>query len=206
MRGRTDRAQAAVEALGEGRRNGGSASIAEFVSKLSKPRVAWVMLPSGQITETAIADIASHMEPGDIIIDGGNTKYTDDVRRAKELLGKGIHYLDAGTSGGIWGIERGYCLMIGGPPDVFKHLEPIFATLAPGKGDIPETPHREGHNPTSEQGYLLCGPAGAGHFVKMVHNGIEYGLMQAYAEGFDILRGAAAAERAPELAVHSSHR
>jgi 6-phosphogluconate dehydrogenase len=193
-----DRAAAAVEGLVK---DGavGSASIDEFVSKLTKPRAAWVMLPAGEITETAITAIAARMEPGDIIIDGGNTKYTDDVRRAKDLLHKGVHYVDVGTSGGIWGLDRGYCLMIGGPPDVFKQLEPMFATLAPGKGDIPPTPHREGHNPTSEQGYLLCGPAGAGHFVKMVHNGIEYGLMQAYAEGFDIMRGAAAAERSPEL-------
>ena len=192
-----DRAPATVDALvKEGAT--GSASLDEFVSKLTKPRAAWVMLPAGPITETAIGELAARMEPGDVIIDGGNTKYTDDVRRAKDLLHKSINYVDVGTSGGIWGLERGYCLMIGGPPDVFKQLEPIFATLAPGKGDIPVTPNREGHNPSSEQGYLLCGPAGAGHFVKMVHNGIEYGLMQAYAEGFDIMRGAAAAEREPE--------
>jgi len=193
-----DRAQAAVDALVK---DGavGAASLDEFIGKLTKPRAAWVMLPAGAITETTIAEIAAKMEPGDIIIDGGNTKYTDDVRRSQELLPKGIHYVDVGTSGGIWGLERGYCLMIGAPEPVFKQLEPLFATLAPGKGDIPVTPHREGHNPTSELGYLLCGPAGAGHFVKMIHNGIEYGLMQAYAEGFDILRGASSAERAPEL-------
>ena len=192
-----DRAPAAVDTLvKEGAT--GSASLDEFVSKLTKPRAAWVMLPAGPITETCIADIAARMEPGDIIIDGGNTKYTDDVRRSKELLTKGIHYVDVGTSGGIWGLERGYCLMIGAPPEIFKQIEPLLATLAPGKGDIPVTPHREGHNPTSELGYLLCGPAGTGHYVKMVHNGIEYGLMQAYAEGFDIMRGAAAAERDPD--------
>jgi 6-phosphogluconate dehydrogenase len=193
-----DHASAAVDALVKDGAEG-SSSIDEFVSKLTKPRAAWIMLPAGDITETAITAIAARMEAGDTIIDGGNTKYTDDVRRSKDLLHKGVHYVDVGTSGGIWGLERGYCLMIGGPTDVFKQLEPIFSTLAPGKGDIPPTPHREGHNPTSEQGYLLCGPAGAGHFVKMVHNGIEYGLMQAYAEGFDIMRGAAAAERAADL-------
>ena len=192
-----DRAPAAVDALvKEGAT--GAASLDEFVGKLTKPRAAWIMLPAGQITETAIAEVASRMEPGDIIIDGGNTKYTDDVRRSQELVAKGIHYVDVGTSGGIWGLERGYCLMIGAPPEIFKQLEPLFVTLAPGKGDIPETPNREGHNPTAEQGYLLCGPAGTGHFVKMVHNGIEYGLMQAYAEGFDIMRGAVSTERAPE--------
>jgi 6-phosphogluconate dehydrogenase len=177
----------------------GSSSLDEFVSKLSKPAAAWVMLPAGAITETAIAELAKRMVPGDMIIDGGNTKYTDDVRRSTELAKTGIRYLDVGTSGGIWGLERGYCLMIGGPPAEFKQLEPIFAALAPGIGEIPLTPNREGHNPTAEKGYLLCGPAGAGHFVKMVHNGIEYGLMQAYAEGFDIMRGAASAERAKEL-------
>ena len=192
-----DRAPAAVDALvNEGAT--GAASLDEFVGKLTKPRAAWIMLPAGQITETAIAEVASRMEPGDIIIDGGNTKYTDDVRRSQELVAKGIHYVDVGTSGGIWGLERGYCLMIGAPPEIFKQLEPLFVTLAPGKGDIPDTPNRENHNPTAEQGYLLCGPAGTGHFVKMVHNGIEYGLMQAYAEGFDIMRGATSTERAPE--------
>ena len=192
-----DRAPAAVDALvKEGAT--GAASLDEFVGRLTKPRAAWIMLPAGQITETAIAEVASRMEPGDILIDGGNTKYTDDVRRSQELVAKGIHYVDVGTSGGIWGLERGYCLMIGAPPEIFKQLEPLFVTLAPGKGDIPETPNREGHNPTAEQGYLLCGPAGTGHFVKMVHNGIEYGLMQAYAEGFDIMRGATSTERVPE--------
>ena len=193
-----DHSTAAVDALVKDGATG-AASLDEFVAKLAHPRAAWIMLPAGQITETAITEIASRMEPGDTIIDGGNTKYTDDVRRSKELLPKGIHYVDVGTSGGIWGLERGYCLMIGAPSETFKQLEPIFATLAPGKGDIPVTPNRDkDHNPTSELGYLLCGPAGAGHFVKMVHNGIEYGLMQAYAEGFDIMRGAAAAERDPE--------
>jgi 6-phosphogluconate dehydrogenase len=193
-----DRSAAAVEGLvKEGAT--GAASLEEFVSKLTEPRTAWVMLPAGEITETAIANIAALMKPGDVIIDGGNTKYTDDVRRSQELEKKGIHYMDAGTSGGIWGLERGYCLMIGGPTEVFKRIESIFSTLAPGKGNIDPTPNREGHNPNSEEGYLLCGPAGAGHFVKMVHNGIEYGIMQAYAEGFAIMRGAASAERAKEL-------
>ena len=193
-----DRTATAVDALVKEGAVGAS-SLDEFVSKLVKPAAAWVMLPAGAITEATIGELAKRMVPGDRIIDGGNTKYTDDVRRSTELAKTGILYLDVGTSGGIWGLERGYCLMIGGPTDEFKQLEPIFATLAPGIGDIPLTPNREGHNQNAEQGYLLCGPAGAGHFVKMVHNGIEYGLMQAYAEGFDIMRGAAAAERGPEL-------
>src|SRR5579884_3095779 len=165
----------------------GSSSLADFVGKLTKPRVAWVMVPAGPPTENTIAELAKHMQSGDIIIDGGNTHFKDDVRRARELKPKGIHYVDVGTSGGVWGIERGYCMMIGGPKDVVQHLDPIFKTLAPGRGDIPRTPGRDKLGGTSEEGYLHCGPAGAGHFVKMVHNGIEYGIMQAYAEGFELM-------------------
>jgi 6-phosphogluconate dehydrogenase len=168
----------------------GSSSLADFVAKLTKPRAAWVMVPAGAPTESTIAELAKHMEAGDIIIDGGNTHFKDDVRRARELKSKGIHYVDVGTSGGVWGIERGYCMMIGGPDDVVKRLDPIFKTLAPGRGDIPRTPGRNKMPGTAEEGYLHCGPAGSGHFVKMVHNGIEYGIMQAYAEGFDIFKNA----------------
>ncbi len=168
----------------------GSSSLADFVGKLTKPRAAWVMVPAGAPTENTIAELAKHMESGDTIIDGGNTHFKDDVRRARELKLKGIHYVDVGTSGGVWGIERGYCMMIGGPDDVVKRLDPIFKALAPGRGDIPRTPGRDKMPGTAEEGYLHCGPAGAGHFVKMVHNGIEYGIMQAYAEGFDIFKNA----------------
>jgi len=172
----------------------GSSSLADFVHKLSKPRAAWVMVPAGAPTENTIAELAKHMESGDILIDGGNTHFKDDVRRAHELRSKGIHYVDVGTSGGVWGIERGYCMMIGGPKDVVQHLDPIFKTLAPGRGDISRTPGRDKMPGTAEEGYLYCGPAGAGHFVKMVHNGIEYGIMQAYAEGFDIFKNASSKE------------
>ena len=175
----------------------GSASLAEFTKKLAKPRAVWLMVPAG-VVDKSIADLVSHLEPGDILIDGGNSYYIDDIRRARELKPKGLHYVDVGTSGGVWGLERGYCMMIGGEADTVGHLDPIFATLAPGRGNIPRTPGREGTSGTSEQGYLHCGPSGAGHFVKMVHNGIEYGLMQAYAEGFDIFRNAASQELAPE--------
>jgi 6-phosphogluconate dehydrogenase len=168
----------------------GASSLADFVGKLTKPRAAWVMVPAGAPTENTIAELAKHMEPGDTIIDGGNTHFKDDVRRARELRSKGIHYVDVGTSGGVWGIERGYCMMIGGPKDVVQRLDPIFKTLAPGRGDIPRTPGRDKMPGTAEEGYLHCGPAGAGHFVKMVHNGIEYGIMQAYAEGFDLFKNA----------------
>ena len=156
------------------------------------PRAVWVMLPSGSITEATITTLGGLLGAGDILIDGGNTFYKDDIRRAKALAAKGIHYLDCGTSGGVWGLARGYCLMIGGAKDAFDHLDPIFAALAPGLGEIPRTPGREARDPRAERGYIHAGPAGAGHFVKMVHNGIEYGLMQAYAEGFDILKGRAA--------------
>jgi 6-phosphogluconate dehydrogenase len=167
----------------------GTASLAEFAKKLTKPRAVWLMVPVG-IVEKTIEDLLPHLERGDILIDGGNTHYIDDIRRAKELAPKGIHYADVGTSGGVWGLERGYCMMIGGEADVVKRLDPIFSTLAPGRGDIPRTPGREGTGGTSEQGYLHCGPSGAGHFVKMVHNGIEYGVMGAYAEGMAVLRAA----------------
>jgi 6-phosphogluconate dehydrogenase len=168
----------------------GASSMEEFVSKLSKPRAAWVMVPAGAATETTVMKLAGSMEPGDTIIDGGNSYFKDDIRRAKILKEQGLHYLDVGTSGGVWGIERGYCMMIGGSKESATRLDPIFKTLAPGLGDTPPTPGREGKKSTAENGYLYCGPSGAGHFVKMIHNGIEYGLMQAYAEGFDIMRNA----------------
>ena len=167
----------------------GSSSLAEFVTKLTKPRAVWLMVPAAVVDKT-IADLLPHLEPEDILIDGGNSYYIDDIRRAKELAPQGIHYIDVGTSGGVWGLERGYCMMIGGEPKIVEHLDPIFATLAPGAGDIPRTPGREKAAGTAEQGYLHCGPNGAGHFVKMVHNGIEYGLMAAYAEGLGVLRAA----------------
>jgi len=167
----------------------GSASLQEFAKNLQKPRAVWLMVPAAVVDKT-IAGLLPHLESGDILIDGGNSYYVDDIRRAKELAPKGIHYVDVGTSGGVWGLERGYCMMIGGENDIVKHLDPIFATLAPGIGDIARTPGRDKTSGTSEQGYLHCGPNGAGHFVKMVHNGIEYGIMAAYAEGLGILRSA----------------
>src|SRR5215218_1839141 len=168
----------------------GAASLADVVKKLAKPRTVWVMLPAGKITEETIDELAGSLERDDVIIDGGNTFWQDDIRRAKALRAKGIHYLDVGTSGGVWGLERGYCMMIGGDKAVVDQLDPLFAALCPGIGDIPRTPHREGRDKRVEQGYIHAGPVGAGHFVKMIHNGIEYGLMQAYAEGFDILKNA----------------
>lgn len=168
----------------------GSATLEEFISKLERPRTAWVMLPAGRITETTIETIAGVMQEGDVIIDGGNTFWQDDVRRGKALKARGIHYVDVGTSGGVWGLDRGYCMMIGGEKQVVDRLDPLFAALAPGAGDIPRTEGREDRDPRIEQGYIHAGPVGAGHFVKMIHNGIEYGLMQAYAEGFDILKNA----------------
>jgi 6-phosphogluconate dehydrogenase len=172
----------------------GSGSVEELVQKLAKPRAIWSMLPAGDITENMIARLADLLEPGDIVIDGGNTFYKDDIRRAKALATKGIRYVDVGTSGGVWGLERGYCMMIGGDKDAVEHLDPIFQALAPGRGSIEATPGRAHLDPRAEQGYIHAGPVGAGHFVKMVHNGIEYGLMQAYAEGFDILRHKNSAE------------
>lgn len=163
-------------------------SLADMVSKLSSPRIVWVMLPAGAITEATITELGTLLQPGDILIDGGNTMYKDDIRRAAELKTKGIIYVDVGTSGGVWGLERGYCMMIGGEKSAVDHLDPILKALAPGIGDIPRTPGRERHNPTAEEGYLHCGPAGSGHFVKMIHNGIEYGMMQAFAEGFNIMK------------------
>ncbi len=167
----------------------GSASLSELVKKLAKPRAIWLMVPAA-VVDSTIADLLPHLEAGDILIDGGNSYYIDDIRRAKELAPKNLHYVDVGTSGGVWGLDRGYCMMIGGEDEVVKRLDPIFAALAPGMGDIPRTVGRESLGGTSEQGYLHCGANGAGHFVKMVHNGIEYGVMAAYAEGLGILRSA----------------
>ncbi len=177
----------------------GATSLDDFVGKLNKPRVAWVMVPAGDPTEKTVQSLADHLESGDIIIDGGNSHYKDDVRRAKRLQQKGLHYVDVGTSGGIWGLERGYCMMIGGPKKVIDYLDPIFKTLAPGRGNIERTPGRTGNTSSAEEGYIHCGPVGSGHFVKMIHNGIEYGLMQAYAEGFDILHNANSRELAEDL-------
>ncbi len=184
-----DRNAESVERLaGEGAT--GAKTLDEIAGKLKKPRAVWVMVPAGEATEQTVLALAERMEPGDIIIDGGNSYFKDDVRRAAMLKARGIHYVDVGTSGGIWGVERGYCLMIGGEAEAVKALDPIFKTLAPGRGEIPRTPGRVRTDGTAEDGYLYCGPSGAGHFVKMIHNGIEYGLMQAYAEGFDIFRNA----------------
>ena len=172
----------------------GSSSLDDLVAKLKPPRAVWIMVPAGGPTEATVQKLAQLLQSGDAIIDGGNSYFKDDVRRAGELKGKGIHYIDVGTSGGVWGLERGYCMMIGGPKEAVTRLDPIFKTLAPGQGDIPRTPGRDQMGGTAEQGYIHCGPSGAGHFVKMVHNGIEYGIMQAYAEGFDIFKNATSKE------------
>jgi 6-phosphogluconate dehydrogenase len=183
-----DRSADAVNQLAKEKATG-SSSLADFVQKLAQPRAIWLMVPAA-VVDKSVADLLPLLAKDDILIDGGNSYYVDDIRRAKELAAKGIHYVDVGTSGGVWGLERGYCMMIGGEKEVVQHLDPIFATLGPGIGDIARTPGREKLGGTAEQGYLHCGPNGAGHFVKMVHNGIEYGLMAAYAEGLGILRAA----------------
>ncbi len=183
-----DRSPEAVKQLAAEQATGAD-SLADFVKKLSTPRAIWLMVPAG-VVDNSINDLLPLLSSDDILIDGGNSYYVDDIRRAKELAAKKIHYVDVGTSGGVWGLDRGYCMMIGGEPGVVQHLDPIFATLAPGMGDVPRTPGREKLGGTAERGYLHCGANGAGHFVKMVHNGIEYGLMAAYAEGMSILKAA----------------
>jgi len=176
-----------------------SSSLDDLVSKLNAPRAAWIMVPAGDPTEKTVRALLACMQSGDAIIDGGNSYYKDDVRRSKMCQEKGVHYIDVGTSGGVWGLERGYCMMIGGPKEAVARLDPIFKTLSPGRGDIPRTPGREKLGGTAEDGYIHCGPSGSGHFVKMVHNGIEYGMMQAYAEGFDIFKNAISKELPEEF-------
>src|SRR5262245_44838245 len=181
----------------------GAVSLDEFVGKLKKPRAVWLMVPAA-VVDSSIADLSGKLEKDDILIDGGNSYYIDDIRRAKELQAKGIHYVDVGTSGGVWGLERGYCMMIGGDDKAVKHLDPIFKALAPGRGNIDRTPNRDKVGGTAEDGYLHCGPAGAGHFVKMVHNGIEYGIMAAYAEGFNILKHANVGKGTHEVSAEAT--
>jgi 6-phosphogluconate dehydrogenase len=183
----------------------GSSSLQDMVSKMAKPRAIWLMIPAG-VVEKTIEAIAPHLEAGDILIDGGNSYYIDDIRRAKELSEKGINYVDVGTSGGVWGLERGYCMMIGGPDAAVEHLDPIFKTIAPGIGDVARTPGREKLGGTAEQGYLHCGASGGGHFVKMVHNGIEYGMMAAYAEGLGVLKAANIGKHSGSILQRSMQR
>jgi 6-phosphogluconate dehydrogenase len=192
-----DRSPNAVKQLAEEKAIGAS-SLADLVKKLEKPRAVWLMVPAAAVDST-ITDLLPHLQEGDILIDGGNSYYVDDIRRAGELAPRGIHYMDVGTSGGVWGLQRGYCMMIGGPGPAVQRLDPVFQTLAPGLGDIPRTPGREAIGGTAERGYLHCGPSGSGHFVKMVHNGIEYGVMAAYAEGLAILHGANIGKRPHEI-------
>jgi 6-phosphogluconate dehydrogenase len=192
-----DRSPRVVDEL-VGEKAAGSTSLADLVNKLEKPRAVWLMVPAGVVDET-IAELLPHLEAGDILIDGGNSYYIDDIRRANDLAAKRIHYVDVGTSGGVWGLERGYCMMIGGEKEVVQHLDPIFSALAPGRGDIPRTPGRENVDGTAESGYLHCGPNGGGHFVKMVHNGIEYGIMASYAEGLSVLRSANVGKREGQI-------
>jgi 6-phosphogluconate dehydrogenase len=192
-----DRSPQTVQELEKDKATGAS-GLPDMIKKLKKPRAIWLMIPAAVVDDT-IAEIVPHLEKDDILIDGGNSYYIDDIRRAKQLAAKGIHYVDVGTSGGVWGLERGYCMMIGGEDDVVKHLDPIFDTIAPGMGDVPRTPGREKLGGTAEHGYLHCGPNGAGHFVKMVHNGIEYGIMAAYAEGLGVLRSANVGKQKHEI-------
>ena len=192
-----DRSAQAVAELAKERASG-SGSMAELVRKLAAPRAVWLMVPAAAVDDS-VAQLAPLLDKGDTIIDGGNSYYIDDIRRAKQLAARGIHYVDVGTSGGVWGLERGYCMMIGGEPDVVQRLDPIFAALAPGRGEVPRTPGREKAASTAEQGYLHCGPNGAGHFVKMVHNGIEYGIMAAYAEGLGVLHAANIGNKTGEI-------
>ena len=189
-------AEAVAQLAGEGAT--GASSVADLVAKLKGPRAVWLMVPAA-VVDASIAEVSAHLAKGDTLIDGGNSYYVDDIRRAKDLAARGVDYVDVGTSGGVWGLERGYCMMIGGPAGSVQRLDPIFATLAPGIGDIPRTPGRESAQGTAEKGYLHCGPNGAGHFVKMVHNGIEYGLMAAYAEGLGILKAANIGKRTHEV-------